>query len=185
MKMKALQPKEFKTAIDKDLLKVNRWNDTVDTDLFNSVVLNKDTPLYTQGLPVYDTKTITINDTAYALTVLYNPYMVASVGCMIAICCYNCFNQVVVFVDDRFMSLSEDAKTFTINHELGHLYHRHYSMIATTRTLDNEHAADSYACTKSNSNTAIKALKEIKSLLKGFKYLKSRKELNLRIKALS
>lgn len=183
--MKGLQPKEFKAVIDKDLLKVNRWNDTLDSDLFNSVVLNKETPLFTQGLRVYDAKTVTINDTAYVLTVLYNPYMVASVGCMIAICYYNYFNQVVIFVDDRFMNLSEEAKAFTINHKLGHLYHTHCSMTATTRTLNNEHAADTYACTKSNRDTAIKALKEIKALLKGFKYFKSRKELNLRIKALS
>jgi len=178
--MKKLEPKAFKEFIDKELAKEVRWNDTLDDALFDSVLANTQNVLYTQGITVQDPSTVRINGDAYVMTVLYNPYAVMSVGAIVAACYYNAFNQMVVFVDDKFMALSANSQAFTLQHEIGHIQHKHYSIMGN-RYLDEESAADNYACTQTSKSIGISTLLEIKSVLKGFKYWRSRKELTRRI----
>jgi len=178
--MKALEPKDFKSFVDEELKKEVRWNDTLDDALFETMVNNTQNVICTQGIAVQEPSTVPINDTEYTMSLLYNPYAVMSVGCMVAVCYFNAMNQMVIFVDDKFMSLSHNSQAFTIQHEIGHIHNKHYSIMGN-RYLGEEHAADSYACTQTSKDIGISALREIKSVLKGFGYWRSRRELTKRI----
>ena len=176
----------LRKAVDKVLLKQERWDSSLDDDLFNAMVNSVTNPLYTQGIEVQPVSHVTANNTEYALVVVYNPYAIISKNMSIGICYYNCLNQAVVIVDDRFMQLSKEAREFTIQHEIGHVHHQHSvtSLIVGIRDINNEYEADAYAASSVGVDVAIRSLMEIKSLLKGLLYYASRKELDKRINKL-
>lgn len=171
--MRVLTPKNFKKVADKMLSKKQRWNDTLDTALCDSVLANVHNPVFTQGIPVHN-RIVTVNNITCRLIVIYNPYMVISRGWAIAGCMTDTVNQIVIFVDDDYMHMSTDTQEFTIYHELGHIVHNHNIKLGM-RHIDQEYEADTYASTYSSH--AIEALTEVSQYV----CRKTKKEINLRI----
>lgn len=183
MKAKPLSQEQFKVFVDKALVKETRWNSSLDNDLWTSCVLNFNNKVYTQGITAKEAKTVNINGIPCVLSVLYNPYMVTSIGGAIAVCLTDTRSQIVVFVDDKFMSMTEASQEAIIQHELGHIANEHVAILGV-RQVDIEVQADMYAVSKVGVDDVVNALLEIKGKLKGLMYWASRKELNKRIKVL-
>ena len=171
--MRILTPKNFKKVADKMLAKKQRWNDTLDKALCDSVLINVHNPVFTQGIPVHN-RIVTVNNITCRLIVIYNPYMVISRGWAIAGCMTDTVNQIVIFVDDDYMHMTKDTQEFTIYHELGHIVCNHSTRLHM-RHIDQEYEADTYAST--HSSHGIEALQEIGNYV----YRKAKKEINLRI----
>ena len=171
--MRILTPKNFKKVADKILAKKQRWNDTLDKALCDSVLTNVHNPVFTQGIPVHN-RIVTVNNITCRLIVIYNPYMVISRGWAIAGCMTDTINQIVIFVDDDYMHMTKDTQEFTIHHELGHIVCNHSTRLYM-RHIDQEYEADTYASTYSSHG--IEALQEIANYV----CRKAKKEINLRI----
>ena len=172
--MKKLTLSNFKKVATKMLSRKRRWNDTLDSALCNSVLLNVHNSVFTQGIPVHN-RIVSVNDITCSLIVLYNPYMVISRGWAIAGCMTDTVSQIVVFVDDDYMQMSKDTQEFIIWHELGHIEYAHNTPLGVRR-ITQEYEADEYA--ETHSGHGIKALKEIAMYVTT---KRSRRELSLRI----
>ena len=171
--MRILTPKNFKKVANKMLVKKQRWNDTLDSALCDSVLTNVYNPVFTQGIPVHN-RIVTVNNIACRLIVIYNPYMVISRGWAIAGCMTDTVNQIVIFVDDDYMHMTKDTQEFIIYHELGHIVCNHSTRLHM-RHIDHEYEADTYAST--HSSHGIEALQEISNYV----CRKAKKEISLRI----
>lgn len=171
--MRILTPKNFKKVADKMLSKKQRWNDTLDKALCDSVLINVHNPVFTQGIPVHN-RIVTVNNITCRLIVIYNPYMVISKGWAVAGCMTDTVNQIVVFVDDDYMHMNKNTQEFIIHHELGHIVHNHCTKLGM-RHIDQEYEADMYAT--QYSIHGIEALTEIATYVTR----KAKKEINLRI----
>ena len=176
--MRILTPKNFKKVADKMLSKKQRWNDTLDTTLCDSVLANVHNPVFTQGIPVHN-RIVTVNNITCKLIVIYNPYMVISRGWAIAGCMTDTVNQIVVFVDDDYMHMSKNTQEFIIYHELGHIVCNYSTRLLSMRHINQEYEADMYAI--QHSNHGIDALVEVSTYIIT---RKAKKEINLRIKHL-
>lgn len=181
--MKALQANEWVEHVNRELANETRWNSSLDKDLLISCLSNASLMVYAQGIAVREPEPMFIHDTDCVITVLYNPYVVKAQGCSVAVCLTDTVNQIVIFVDDRFMVLSPDTQAFTIHHELGHIVNLDMSERGT-RNMDYELAADMYAANKTSTDIAVKALIELKGLFCGSEYEASANELSERINAM-
>lgn len=152
-----------------------RWNNALDEELFTEVINNVQNMLMCKGIKFSDNTCINGITVYY----LYNPFAVMGTGNSVACTFTDRITQAVIFVDDDFMSMSDDTKSFIIGHELGHIELRHTYVIGSNRNLDFEKAADAYSCNLFGKEIGIKAIKELRSVI-GFKF----KEYRPRLKAI-
>lgn len=150
--------KNFEGESNKMLQKKQRWNSTLDKDLCKSVLDNIKCPVYTQGVLIYS-KPLVVNNILCTVRVIYNPYMVISRGWSIAGCLTDTISQIVIFVDDDYMRMTDDARKFIMFHEIGHIAFNHKCNFVL-RNIKHEYEADAYAVSNINVD-AIQVLTEI------------------------
>ncbi len=142
------------------LSKKDRWNSMYDETLFEETINNVSFIALAKGIAFKDCETINNFKVLY----LYNPFVVMAYGSSVAFCAYvQDPLQLVIFVDDDFMHMSDSTKEFIIKHELGHFLNGH--KYTGTRNIKQEIEADAYAVSKTSKRTGIKALKELKKVL--------------------
>lgn len=159
------------------LRKKTRYNSSMDSFLWNEAITNTIMPAFTGGIVVEEARPIVVGDIPTKLTVKYNPYALYIRGFAGAVVVVDWIGRVIIFVDDDYFALSKETKEFMIQHELGHIAHRHEGSTVLDRRLEKEHEADLYA---SRTVNAVIALESIKSIVKG----KAKKEVEKRIQLL-
>lgn len=147
----------------KMLKKKDRYNKELDDTLFEEAYINitQGHAVFAKGIMIH-TEEIKMHEIDCKFMIIYNPFVVYLSGCAYAVCFTDTINQIVVFVDDDYFKLSENAKTFTKYHELGHIYHKHQITIGS-RFLAFEYEADNYASQYCNG---VDALLELKHTIK-------------------
>lgn len=173
--MKILTMANFNTTVNKMLATKVRWNDTLDQALCDSVINNLSNPVLTQGIAVTPPASIEVSGIQCTLYVIYNPYMVISRGWAVAGCLTDTISQIVVFVDDDFMAMSKNTQEFIVWHEIGHIEHRHNSVMLI-RNIKHEYEADLFAKTRSNAD-GVQALTEISKYVTTLSKIELRKRI--------
>lgn len=180
--MKRLSNKQFEKKANKILSTKERYCDTLDEALLMEVFSKIQTaPHLVQGIKVTNNLQEEVANTECFVYTLYNPYMVMALGGSICVCVTDTVNQIVLFVDDDYMLLSDTAKTFTLYHELGHIDKAHQFTLGK-REIEKEKEADAYALKHLTQAEAKVALFEMSHLLSDNK--KAAKELKLRMEAI-
>jgi Zn-dependent protease with chaperone function len=136
--------------------------------------------------------TINHNGTITAI-ICYDPTYLKAFGFKLAACFVTNPNEVVVCVDDLFNKLDADSQSAVIFHEIGHYINNDYKSnifitnikrminIYFNRCDSKELKADLFAAQNTTPEIMIKALYEIKTLIKDDKI---QKEMDLRLNAI-
>lgn len=132
----------------------------------------------------------TINIDNRQLNVTFNPYVHVAMNTLGSIAVVTSTGD--VFVDNTFKRLSDNAQSFVLHHEMGHVTLKHnggpaYQLnrlmkVLSNHVLDIELEADKWAMDHVGKDIAIQGLKEMRSLTID---PISRREITFRINALN